>query len=238
MYASGLPEAHRKRAIEVDGRLPFVFEASGSETHFTNGYDPEPRARRVFAFPRPETLARGIRDALDDPEAPTWRAKVRAMPEVDVTSLRPAQIDAVRGVERSLAEQRFSRSLIQMATGAGKTFTAVTEAYRLLRHGGFSRVLFLVDRNNLGDQTLAEFQNYRTPDDGRRFTELYPVNKLTGAGMLASTSVVISTIQRVHRVLSGVPVPDADDQASTTTCPMPRCRCSTTPRCRPRRSTS
>lgn len=213
MYAAGLPEVHRRRATEVSGRLPFVFEASGSETHFTNGFDPEPRARRVFTFPQPGTLARTLREAADHPEAPTWRASVRRMPPLDESALRPAQIEAVKGVERSLAEQRFSRSLIQMATGAGKTFTAVTESYRLLAYGGFSRVLFLVDRNNLADQTLAEFQNYRTPDDGRRFTELYPVNKLSSAGMLTSSSVVISTIQRVHRVLSGRAVADIDDPA-------------------------
>ncbi|MBM7331447.1 DEAD/DEAH box helicase family protein, partial [Agrobacterium sp. S2] len=127
--------------------------------------------------------------------------------------LRPAQVDAISGLEQSLVEQRFSRSLIQMATGAGKTFTAVTAAHRLLKHGGFTRVLFLVDRNNLADQTLAEFGNYRTPDDGRRFTELYTVDKLSSAGMLASSNVVISTIQRVHRVLSGGEAPDYDDPA-------------------------
>jgi type I restriction enzyme R subunit len=213
MYASGLPKEHRKRATVIDGRLPFVFEASGTETHFTNGFDPEPRARRLFNFPRPETLARIVRDADADPDHPTWRAKVRQLPALETITLRPAQIDAVHGVERSLTEQRFSRSLIQMAAGAGKTYTAVTQSYRLLEYGGFNRVLFLVDRNNLADQTLAEFQNYRTPDDGRRFTELYPVAKLTAAGMLASSSVVISTIQRVHRVLSGRDVPDADDQS-------------------------
>jgi type I restriction enzyme R subunit len=87
----------------------------------------------------------------------------------------------------------------------------VTTAYRLLTYGGFQRVLFLVDRNNLADQTQAEFQNYRTPGDGRRFTELYPVNKLTSAGMLGSSSVVISTIQRVFKVLQGQQVADADD---------------------------
>ena len=125
--------------------------------------------------------------------------------------MRPAQITAIGGIENSLAEQRFDRSLVQMATGAGKTYTAVTTAYRLLKHGGFNRVLFLVDRNNLADQTLAEFQNYRTPDDGRRFTEIYNVDKLTGAGMLGSSKVVISTIQRVHRALSGDQVADADD---------------------------
>lgn len=211
MYATGLPESHRRRAVVVDGRLPFVFEASGSETHFTNGYDPDPRARQIFNVPRPSTLARMIRDSDADPERPTWRAKVRALPPLDEAPLRPAQVTAIHGTERSLAQQRFDRSLIQMATGAGKTFTAVTLAYRLLTFGGFSKILFLVDRNNLADQTLAEFQNYTTPDDGRRFSEVYTVDKLTGAGMLASSNVVISTIQRVHSVLRGRDVPGTDD---------------------------
>ncbi|HUX72196.1 MAG TPA: DEAD/DEAH box helicase family protein, partial [Cellulomonadaceae bacterium] len=204
-------ETHRVKATTVAGRLPFVFEASGTETHFTNGYDPDPRARRIFAFPKPATLARGLRDAETDAEHPTWRAKVRTLPALDTAPLRPAQIDAVMGVERALAEQHFSRSLIQMATGAGKTYAAVTQSYRLLKHGGFRRVLFLVDRNNLADQTLAEFGNYRTPDDGRRFTELYAVDKLSSAGMLESSNVVISTIQRVHRALTGREVPGEDD---------------------------
>jgi len=211
MYAEGLPPEVRLKALTHDGRLPFVFEASGSETHFTNGFDSEARARRVFAFPRPETLARVVRDAESDPESPTWRARVSRMPDLITTGLRPAQIEAVTGIERSLAEQRFDRSLVQMATGAGKTFTAVTSSYRLLKHGGFRRVLFLVDRNNLGDQTLREFQNYATPDDGRRFTELYNVDKLTGAGMVGSSHVVISTIQRVYAALRGQQVADVDD---------------------------
>src|SRR3954453_6917005 len=211
MYAEGLPPEIRLKALTVSGRLPFVFEASGAETHFTNGFDPDPRARRLFSFPKPVTLARWLRDAEADPQAATWRAKVRRLPGLNEAPMRPAQITAIHGIERSLAEQRFDRSLVQMATGAGKTFTAVTEAYRLLRHGGFNRVLFLVDRNNLADQTLAEFQNYRTPDDGRRFTEIFNVDKLTGAGTLASSHVVISTIQRVYRVLSDKPVSEDDD---------------------------
>jgi type I restriction enzyme R subunit len=203
MYAAGLPDTARKRLY--GGKLPFVFEANGVETHFTNGYDPEPRARRFFGFPRPYTLARWIRDER------TWRGHVTAMPELLEDGLRPAQIEAVHGVERSLAEQQYDRSLVQMATGAGKTFTAVTQSYRLLKHGGFHRVLFLVDRNNLGDQTLREFRNYTTPDDGRKLTELYNVDKLTGGGMVGSSKVVISTIQRVFKVLSGEDVPDTDD---------------------------
>ncbi|TWH03143.1 type I restriction enzyme R subunit [Nocardioides sp. J9] len=211
MYAEGLPAEIRLKALTTAGRLPFVFEASGSETHFTNGFDPEPRARVIFNFPQPETLARTIRAAQEDPEDPTWRGKVRSLPALDTSPLRPAQITAITGVERSLAEQRFDRSLVQMATGAGKTYTAVTQSYRLLKWGGFHRVLFLVDRNNLAEQTLAEFQNYRTPDDGRRFTELYNVAKLNRGGMPDSTKVAISTIQRVFKVLKNEVVPEDDD---------------------------
>lgn len=210
MYATGLPSGFRP-AVTVSGRLPFVFEASGSETHFTNGYDPVPRARKIFAFPMPSTLSRFIREASETPERPTWRAKVQAMPPLAVELLRPAQIKAVEGTEKSLAAQRADRSLIQMATGAGKTYTAVTLTYRLLKHAGFKRVLFLVDRNNLADQSAGEFSNYATPDDGRRFTEIYSVQKLQAAGMLASSDVVISTIQRVYSVLRGDDVPDGDD---------------------------
>lgn len=211
MYAEGLPADVRLKALTRDGRLPFVFEASGSETHFTNGYDPDARSRQVFAFPQPATLARIIRDAEADDAAPTWRAKVRDLPELDTSALRPAQITAITGVEQSLAAQHFDRSLVQMATGAGKTYTAVTLAYRLLKFGGFRRILFLVDRNNLADQTIAEFQNYRTPGDGRRFTEIYNVDKLTRAGMAGSSNVVISTIQRVYKGLQGEDVSSEDD---------------------------
>jgi len=211
MYAEGLPAEVRLKALTVGGRLPFVFEASGTETHYTCGYDPEPRARRLFAFPKPSTFGRLLRDVEANPQAPTWRGKVRALPTLDTGPLRPAQIDAILGVERSLSEQRFKRSLVQMATGAGKTYMAVTQSYRLLKHGGFNRVLFLVDRNNLADQTLAEFQNYRAPDAGRRFTEIYNVDKLTSAGMLGSSNVVISTIQRVFKALQGGEVSLEDD---------------------------
>lgn len=211
MYAQGLTDAQKLRATMVDGKLPFVFEASGSETHFTNGYDPHPRARAVFNFPKPETLLSIIADARTNPDAPTWRGALQTMPELDERALRPAQITAITGIERSLREQRFDRSLVQMATGAGKTYTAVTASYRLLRFGGFKRVLFLVDRNNLADQTAAEFTNFRTPDDGRRFTELYPVDKLKSDAPADSASVVISTIQRVFKTLRGEKVPAGDD---------------------------
>ncbi|CCI52135.1 DEAD/DEAH box helicase family protein [Nostocoides jenkinsii] len=237
VYANGLPAEAELKSITVDGRLPFVFEASGSETHFTNGYDPHPRARRIFNFPTSATLAKQIRDAEAEPDKPTWRAKVQHLPPLDEAPLRPAQITAINGIEQSLAKQHHDRSLVQMATGAGKTYTAVTAAYRLLKFGGFRRILFLVDRNNLAAQTIAEFQNYRTPDDGRRFTELYNVDKLTSAGMLGSSHVIVSTIQRVYSVLRGHDVTEGDDPNLDDFVPDAPVTVTYSPRCHPRRST-
>ncbi len=209
-YAGGLDEVQSKNAVLVKNELPFIYEASGTETHFTNLFDPEPRARHLFNFQKPETLARIIRDSETN-EFATWRGRVHELPDTEGYDLRPASRRAVIAIEKSLKDNQFSRSLVQMATGAGKTRMAVTESYRLLKHGGFNRILFLVDRNNLGDQTLREFRDFTTPDDGRKFTDLYNVDKLTGSGMVGSSAVVISTIQRVFSVLKGQTVTDNDD---------------------------
>jgi len=209
-YSKGLTESQLKSAVLVNGELPFIYEASGSETNFTNVYDPEPRARHIFNFQKPETLARIIRES-EAQESATWRGRVQSLPDTEGYDLRPASRRAVIAIEKSLKDNQHSRSLVQMATGAGKTRMAVTESYRLLKHGGFTRVLFLVDRNNLGDQTLREFRDFTTPDDGRKFTDLYNVDKLTGSGMVGSSAVVISTIQRVFSVLKGQTVTDNDD---------------------------
>ena len=209
-YSKGLDETQASRAVLHRDELPFIYEASGTETHFTNLYDPEPRARHMFNFQKPETLARIIRTSENHKQA-TWRGRVHELPDTEGYDLRPASRRAVLAIEESLKANQHSRSLVQMATGAGKTRMAVTESYRLLKHGGFTRVLFLVDRNNLGDQTLREFRDFTTPDDGRKFTELYNVDKLTGSGMVGSSAVVISTIQRVFSVLKGQTVSDSDD---------------------------
>ena len=195
-YATGLTASQRRVAWRPE--LPFRYASDGGATRFRNTLDPDSRSRLVSYFHRPETIARWMHDANDDPQAPTYRAKLRLrLPELITEGLRPAQIEAVHGLERSLASGR-ERALIQMATGAGKTYAAATFSYRLLRYAKAERILFLVDRNNLGNQARSEFENYDTPEDGRKFTELYNVQQLTGSDMLASSKVVVSTIQRLY----------------------------------------
>ncbi len=185
--------------------LPFLYESTGVETFFTNVLDPDPRSRHVFAFHRPETLAAWAC------EATTLRARLRHMPPLVTTGLWDAQIEAITNLERSLFDNR-PRALIQMATGSGKTFTAVSFIYRLIKFGGARRVLFLVDRSNLGRQTLKEFQQYVTPDDGRKFTELYNVQHLSSNVLDPVSRVCITTIQRLYSILSGEPEYDAEKE--------------------------
>lgn len=209
-YATGLTRSQQLSAWRAS--LPFRYVADGNTVRFHNALDPTPRTRDVFAVHRPDTIARWIEEAEGDPTAPTLRARMRRLPQtfLDPGPLRPAQGKAIVGLERSLAKDD-PRALIQMATGAGKTYTVVSESYRLLKHAGAKRVLFLVDRNNLGTQAVTEYDNYDTPDDGRKFTELYVVQRLGGDTVLGSAHVVVSTVQRMWLALTGRPVPSADD---------------------------
>lgn len=124
------------------------------------------------------------------------------MPPLDEANLWPVQAEAIRNLEQSLDEAR-PRSLVQMATGSGKTFMACNLVYRLIKHAGARRVLFLVDRSNLGRQTLREFQGFSTPDDGRKFSELYNVQLLQSGRIHPVSKVCIATIQRVYSMLRG-----------------------------------
>ncbi|MGW1288107.1 DEAD/DEAH box helicase family protein [Streptomyces sp. NPDC002586] len=215
-YADHLTDA-QQRLTAWRTPLPFRYVSDGGETRFRSVLDPDSRTRRIFSFHQPRTLARWVRQAEEDEQAPSYRARLRRrMPELDERPLRPAQIEAVRGVENSLAlgkgQQGMgqSRALVQMATGAGKTFTAVTFSYRILKHARAERILFLVDRNNLGAQAFAEFENFRTPDTDRKFADLYNVQRLGAEGMFTSSKVVISTVQRLYMELTGASFPGAE----------------------------
>jgi type I restriction enzyme R subunit len=191
-YSEGLPDLPKA----WHKPLPFLYESTGIETNYTNGLDPEPRTRRVYSFHRPETLAQRAA------KLPTLRHRLRHdMPPLITTGLWDPQVQAITNLEQSFAAAR-PRALIQMATGSGKTFTAISAIYRLIKFGNAQRVLFLVDRRNLGRQALKEFQLYTTPDDGRKFTEIYNV-QLLSTNSLGDNDVYITTIQRLYSMLRG-----------------------------------
>jgi type I restriction enzyme R subunit len=209
-YVDGIPDDIEPA---LEGALPFVYQSTGTETRFTCTLDPEPTSRDVYSFHRPETLYAWIDEIRRHPADPTLRHRLRALPPLDDTSLWPAQGRAIRNLEESLAANR-SRALIQMATGSGKTFTAANIAYRLIKYGDARRILFLVDRANLGRQTLKEFQGFSVPDSNRKFTELYNVQHLAGNRVDDVARVTISTIQRLYSTLRGEELAEDLDELS------------------------
>lgn len=181
----------------INAEKPFVYESTGTITHFTDFRDPKPRGRTIFWFHRPETLAEWLK------EGKSLRSRLLETPKLDPTGLRPAQIKAIENLEISFKNNR-PKALIQMATGAGKTFTAATFIYRLLKSPAKAkRILFLVDTKNLGEQAEQEFMTFQPNDDNRKFTELYNVQRLTSSYIASDSQVCISTIQRLYSILRG-----------------------------------
>ena len=173
---------------------PFSYETTGVETLFADRRDPDYRSRHIFTFHRPNVLADWLK------EEKTLRSKLKEIPNLDYKNLWTCQEQAINNLEESFKQNK-PRALIQMATGSGKTYTAVTFIYRLIKFAGAKRILFMVDRANLGRQALREFQQYETPDDGRKFTELYNVQHLQSQTVDPVSKVVISTVQRMYSIL-------------------------------------
>jgi hypothetical protein len=189
-YSAGLPEG-LSAPVEP---LPFTYETTYHETRFTNRADLEPRSQRVFAMHRPETLQAWVQRMVKAPAASTLRARLQRMPPLEPGGLWEVQATAIRNIEKSLSEDR-PRALVQMATGSGKTYTAASLCYRLVRYAVARRILLLVDRSNLGRQTEREFQGFNIPETNRKFVQEYVIQRLQANHVDPAARVCISTIQ-------------------------------------------
>jgi type I restriction enzyme, R subunit len=185
--------------------LPFVYESTGELTRFTDYRDPKPRSRPVFTFQRPQTFESWLR------EPKTLRARVHDIPPLQPDGLRDCQVTAITNLEKSFREAR-PKALVQMATGSGKTFTAITSIYRLLKFAKAKRVLFLVNTRNLGEQAEQEFKKFAPQDDNRLFPELYGVTRLSSSFIPQDSQVYISTIQRLYSILKGTELDERDEE--------------------------
>ena len=196
-------EAYARSKLKYlnNDNLPFVYQSTGAITKFTDLRDPKPRSRDLFHFHQPSTLG----EIFKQPN--TLRSRLENIPPLVEDGLRKAQVKAITKLEKSFKLNK-PRALIQMATGAGKTFTACTFVYRLLKHANAKRILFLVDTKNLGEQVEQEFHRYQPNDDNRKFIELYNVQRLSSRYIASDSHVCISTIQRVYSILKGEELDD------------------------------
>ncbi|WP_407355491.1 DEAD/DEAH box helicase family protein [Methanolobus sp. WCC5] len=186
-------------------RLPFVYESNGELTRFTDYRDPKPRSRPVFSFHRPETFRTWLKKER------SLRERLLDIPGLGTKGLRDCQVKAIMNLENSFKDNR-PRALIQMATGSGKTYTAITFIYRLLKYADAKKVLFLVDTRNLGEQAEQEFMAYVPNDDNRKFTELYNVQRLRSNYIASDSQVCISTIQRFYSILKDEELDEETEQ--------------------------
>lgn len=193
--------------VKCDYRIRFVYEATDKLTRFTDYDDIKYRSRTVFSFHRPETLATLLN------RGSTIRNNLKKFPEFDATGFRQCQIKAIENLDKSFADNR-PKALVQMATGAGKTFTAITAAYRLLKYGKMNRILFLVDTKGLGEQAEREFLAYTPNDDPRSFSQIYGVSRLKSSFIPGDVQICISTIQRMYSILKGEDLDESTEESS------------------------
>ena len=217
-YSKGLPDGLPAWVRP----LPFCYQSTGAETRFTNNLEPDSRSREVFAFHKPEYFIKKIETSENKTaeagasffdKTSTLRGRLQNMPALIEEGLWPAQIRAINNLDKSMAGNR-PRALIQMATGSGKTFTAINFIYRYIKHANARRVLFLVDRGNLGKQTLREFQQYVSPYNNYKFHEEFIVQRLTSNNLDTTARVCISTIQRMYSMLKGKELLEEDEDRS------------------------
>ena len=192
--------------VENDYTIRFAYEATDKLIRFTDYKDIKYRSRTVFSFHRPETLF----DLIQQPD--TIRNNMKHFPLLDVKGFRKCQINAINNLDQSFADNR-PRALVQMATGAGKTFTAITSAYRLLKYGKMKRILFLVDTKGLGEQAEREFLAYTPNDDPRSFSQIYGVRRLKSSYMPNDVQICISTIQRMYSILKEEELDESAEEA-------------------------
>lgn len=182
--------------VNYEYRIRFAYEATDELTRFTDYDDINYRSRNVFSFHQPQTLQKLL--ATSD----TIRNHMKHFPPLDAEGFRKCQIAAIKKLDYSLSENK-PKALVQMATGAGKTFTAITAAYRMLKYGKMNRILFLVDTKSLGEQAEREFMAYIPNDDPRPFSQIYGVRRLKSPYIPNDIQICISTIQRMYSILRG-----------------------------------
>jgi len=193
--------------INRDHSIRFAYEATDKLVKFTDYKDIKYRSRKVFSFHRPEYLE-SLLQASD-----TIRNNMKHFPPLNPVGFRDCQINAINNMDVSFADNR-PRALVQMATGAGKTFTAITEAYRLLKYGKMNRILFLVDTKSLGEQAEREFLAYTPSDDTRSFSQLYGVRRLKSSYIPNDVQICISTIQRMYSILKEEDLDESTEEES------------------------
>ena len=196
LYAKSVPNIYQT----YQKPLPFIFTSNGKELYFCDFREQDHYFKQIMTIPTPHELVKklGINDYF------------AGLPTLHKKGLRDCQYEAITELEKSFRSGQ-KRALMVLATGAGKTYTACLAAYRMLSYTPMRRVLFLVDRNNLGKQAEGEFGTFRLTENGEAFNTIFTVNRLRSSSIPSESNVIISTIQRLFSFLKGDAIEDNED---------------------------
>lgn len=200
LYAKGVPLKYQA----YQRPLPIIYLSNGKQVLFKDFRDPNSKLIELNRIHTPKEIVKllGIKDEY---------AALPMLTEREKKALRACQYEAITELEKSF-KSGHKRALMVLATGAGKTYTACMAAYRMLSYTPIKRILFLVDRNNLGKQAEGEFGTFRLTENGDPFNTIYAVNRLRSAKIPSDSNVVICTIQRLFALLKGDEIKDDEDE--------------------------
>jgi type I restriction enzyme R subunit len=205
--SSELAEPSQRWGPDGEYRIPFAFSSNGrsylrqlrtkSGVWFRDLRRAEHLAAPLDGWYSPEGLKELARQDLAAADAQLRReAFSYGFP------LRPYQRRAIEATEAAIAAGQ-RELLLAMATGTGKTKTCIALIYRLLKTGRFRRVLFLVDRSELGIQAANAFKETRM-ESLQSFADIYGIKELDEREAESDTKVHIATVQAmVQRLLLG-----------------------------------
>ena len=196
LYARSVPNCYQAYMKP----LPLIYQSNGNVVQFRDYRNTDSDYLELNRIHTPKEIVRmlGIKDFY------------AGLPVLRKKGLRDCQYEAITELEKSFRSGQ-NRALIVLATGAGKTYTACLAAYRFLAYTPTKRILFLVDRNNLGKQAEGEFGMFRLTENGDPFNTIFTVNRLRSSKVPQDCNVVISTIQRLFSLLKGEDIEDTDN---------------------------
>ncbi|SPT68500.1 type I restriction enzyme EcoKI subunit R [Anaerobiospirillum thomasii] len=211
-YSSHVRDEDKEYIIDTYGeyQVPFVFATNGrfyveqykqksgvwfQDLRRTNS---APCALHGFLSPQ------GLEELLEQKVEKTF-ARLKEEPYSILESksglnLRKYQIDAIKAAESAIVNGQ-KRVLLAMATGTGKTRTILGFIYRMLKTKSFKRILYIVDRTSLGDQTIDVFKDVEL-EDYLTLDNIYSIKALQDIKIEKSTKVQIATVQSlVKRII-------------------------------------
>lgn len=188
-----------------DNRVPFLFSTNGrqyleqiktkSGIWFADTRKPRQKSEPLRDWYSPEGLENLYKRDLNETNNRLKNSSYDYLTDPSGLNLYDYQINAIKALEQKIINGGDDkRALLVMATGTGKTRTAIGLSYRLIKSNRFKRILFLTDRRLLAEQAFGDFQDKKV-ENFNTFAEIYGVSSLKDVLPDADSRLHFATVQ-------------------------------------------